>query len=516
VHPAVGTILIALGAGACVTAASWWSAHATVAARLRANLGREAIAYARTATQEVDPDANDRALAARDQKGDDYARIEARMRELRDAWRAAGAPVRFVFTLAPDTGSRSGMAYVVDAEEPGPDKSGIGEPMKFSEREISAIDWSQPRAFAYVDSYGSFYSGFAPLMDASGRVRLVVGIDLDAASIDTEAASAATDVARPVGIACVAAASAVAWAAAARSRAERARRIREDADIASRERASAATLHGASSAIAQSAGRIESRLPARMAAGAELADRAGRGIGASLDALAAARRASDAARGASSDARAAVDCGTGALGEVSQIDAGVQAVIVRGRELVRHLDEMRRRAETVDAALEAMVQIANRSAVLSLNAEIEAAQAGEAGRGFAVVAGEIRRLAQQAAANSMEIERNVQALHAALEAGGGATEDFARAAEEASARSARLQGNMAEGIQRMASVMPALDAIAAQGDAAAEAAETAGAELRELRAGADAMAEFLSAVDVTLREMRSRCDAIADGGRAPA
>jgi methyl-accepting chemotaxis protein len=183
---------------------------------------------------------------------------------------------------------------------------------------------------------------------------------------------------------------------------------------------------------------------------------------------------------------------------------------------VKHLDEMRRRAETVDAALDAMVQIANRSAVLSLNAEIEAAQAGEAGRGFAVVAGEIRRLAQQAAANSMEIERNVQALHAALEAGGGATEDFGRAAEEASARSARLQGNMAEGIQRMASVMPALDAIAAQGDAAAGAAETAGAELRELRAGADAMAEFLSAVEVTLREVRARCDAIADGGRAPA
>lgn len=515
-HPAAGTVLVALGAGACVTAASWWSAHATVAARLRANLGREAIAYARTATQEVDPDANDRALAARDQAGDDYARIEARLRGLRDAWRAAGAPVRFVFTLAPDASSRSGMAYVVDAEERGPDKSGIGEPMKFSQRDVSAIDWSQPLAFGYADAYGSFHSGFAPLTDASGRVRLVVGIDLDAASIDTEAAAAATDVAGPVGLACLAGALAVTWSSAARARAERARRMREEADVTARERASAAALHGAGASIAQSAGRVESRLPARMASGAELADRAGRGIGASLDALAASRRASEAARAASADARAAVDCGGGALGEVSQIDAGVQAVIVRGRELVKHLDEMRRRAETVDAALDAMVQIANRSAVLSLNAEIEAAQAGEAGRGFAVVAGEIRRLAQQAAANSMEIERNVQALHAALEAGGGATEEFARAAEEASARSARLQGNMAEGIQRMAAVMPALDAIAAQGDAAAEAAESAGAELRELRAGADAMAEFLTAVDVTLREMRARCDAIADGGRAPA
>jgi len=499
-----------------VTAASWWWAHATLAARLRANLGREAIAYARTATQEVDADANDRALAARDLAGDDYTRIESRMRGLRDAWRAAGAPVRFVFTLAPDASSRSGMAYVVDAEERGPDKSGIGEPMKFSQRDVSAIDWSQPLAFAYADSYGSFYSGFAPLTDASGRVRLVVGIDLDAASIDTEASAAATDVALPVGFACLAGAAAVAWASFARAGAERARRAHEEADAASRERAAAAALHGAAASISQVAGRVESRLPARMAAGAELADRAGRGIGATLDALAAARRASEAARSASADARAAVDCGGGALGEVSQIDAGVQAVIVRGRELVDHFGQMRRRAETVDAALDAMVQIANRSAVLSLNAEIEAAQAGEAGRGFAVVAGEIRRLAKQAAANSMEIERNVRALHAALEAGGGATEDFARAAEEASARSARLQGNMAEGIQRMAAVMPALDAIAAQGDAAAGAAESAGAELRELRAGADSMAEFLSAVDVTLREVRSRCDSIADGGRAQA
>jgi hypothetical protein len=69
-----------------VTAASWWSAHAAVAARLRANLGREAIAYARTATQEVDPDSNDRALVARDRAGDDYARIEARMREQALRW----------------------------------------------------------------------------------------------------------------------------------------------------------------------------------------------------------------------------------------------------------------------------------------------------------------------------------------------------------------------------------------------------------------------------------------------
>jgi methyl-accepting chemotaxis protein len=209
------------------------------------------------------------------------------------------------------------------------------------------------------------------------------------------------------------------------------------------------------------------------------------------------------ARESEESARGAADYGANALGEVAHIDAGVQAVIVRGRDLSEHLEEMRRRAATVDAALEAMVVVANRSSVLSLNAEIEASQAGEAGRGFAVVAREIRRLAEQAAQNSLEIERNVRALHDAVEAGRRATTEFGNAANEASARSARLSAAMAEGIQRIQAIAPGVHALGERGDALRREAEEAAEAMRAAHDSAASVAAFLEQARPVLEELRT-------------
>jgi methyl-accepting chemotaxis protein len=58
--------------------------------------------------------------------------------------------------------------------------------------------------------------------------------------------------------------------------------------------------------------------------------------------------------------------------------------------------------------VETITEISEQVNLLALNATIEAARAGEAGKGFAVVANEIKELAKQTSAATLEIKEKIQ------------------------------------------------------------------------------------------------------------
>ena len=90
----------------------------------------------------------------------------------------------------------------------------------------------------------------------------------------------------------------------------------------------------------------------------------------------------------------------------------VKTSISLGQDLanktVVSMEEINTQTSAINEAITIIDQIAFQTNILSLNAAVEAATAGEAGRGFAVVAGEVRTLASRSAEAAKQIKNLVE------------------------------------------------------------------------------------------------------------
>ena len=92
--------------------------------------------------------------------------------------------------------------------------------------------------------------------------------------------------------------------------------------------------------------------------------------------------------------------------------------LAEGRSsITSKLGIMSKKASNINSVIVTITKIADQTSILSLNAAIEAEKAGEYGAGFAVVAREIRRLANQTAVATLEIEQIVKDMQAAVSMG---------------------------------------------------------------------------------------------------
>lgn len=123
------------------------------------------------------------------------------------------------------------------------------------------------------------------------------------------------------------------------------------------------------------------------------------------------------------------------MSEVSSTAEQTSALAASGRDGLRQMEDtmghmveasktiasklavLSEKAGNITSVITTITKVADQTNLLSLNAAIEAEKAGEHGRSFSVIAKEIRRLADQTANATLDIEKTVNEIVSAVSAG---------------------------------------------------------------------------------------------------
>lgn len=142
---------------------------------------------------------------------------------------------------------------------------------------------------------------------------------------------------------------------------------------------------------------------------------------------------------------------------VSRAMAGFSKIREVVGEAVDSINTLGNQAEGIGSVIDVISDLAEQTNLLSLNAAIIAAQAGEQGRAFAVVADEIRELAERTGSYLDEISRNIRGVQGM--------------AAQAAAIVNRSSRTVDEGVELIGGVDQALKKVAADSTEASHAAQ---------------------------------------------
>ncbi len=144
---------------------------------------------------------------------------------------------------------------------------------------------------------------------------------------------------------------------------------------------------------------------------------------------------------------------------LTRMEQIMRQIMEASSSITARLGEMNDKAGNIGSVVTTITKIADQTNLLSLNAAIEAEKAGEYGRGFSVVAGEIRRLADQTAASTLDIEQMVKEMLGSVSAGVMGMDKFSEEVRRSAREVTDVSRQIDQMIERVQSLAPSIESV---------------------------------------------------------
>jgi methyl-accepting chemotaxis protein WspA len=186
---------------------------------------------------------------------------------------------------------------------------------------------------------------------------------------------------------------------------------------------------------------------------------------------------------------------------LNHIDLVMHQLLEATQVISSKLEVMHVRANNISRVVTTITIVADQTNLLSLNAALEAERAGEYGAGFSVVAREIRRLADQTAVATLEIEQMIKEMQSAVSIGVAEMDKFTKSVVHSVEDVDQLSDQIAEVIQQVQGLTPRFEQVSQSVDEQSQGAQQISAAMEHLSQASQQTAGSLRETNQALEQL---------------
>jgi methyl-accepting chemotaxis protein WspA len=187
--------------------------------------------------------------------------------------------------------------------------------------------------------------------------------------------------------------------------------------------------------------------------------------------------------------------------DLIQMEGTMRRLADSTQSISTKLGTISEKANNINAIVATITKVADQTNLLSLNAAIEAEKAGEYGLGFSVVAKEIRRLADQTAIATIDIEQMVKEMQSAVSMGVMEMDKFSQEVSQGVGSVGTIITQLGTVIEQVQDLTPRFDAVNQGMELQSEAAKQISGSMVQLSQTSRQTADSLESIKGAIADL---------------